>query len=269
MKKTLPLILIFDIDDTLINCCNTSSYELEYTFCKTFNIKNINNIEEVSKSKYIRNDFVNFINFMIKKYKKVEIFLYSNSIVNRCNYIQEFIQNITKLNIRKTYNRTDSIDNNKYLLSIYDDIIDTLKLNKYKDIILQNNIIFIDDLPDNLTDFKNKQIECNKYKYRYYYDLQKRLKNVYNIDILKKEYLDFFINKKIPYYDINSTNIENNDLIIYNLNHSLLLLEMEENNDNFFSKLINIIKKHNFKKFNDNNIQIINREINDKKNITN
>ena len=77
MKKTLPLILIFDIDQTLIG--DPSTYEKEYNFCKRFNIKMSDDVEEVFKSNYIRKDFVNFINFMIKKYKKVEIFLYSNS----------------------------------------------------------------------------------------------------------------------------------------------------------------------------------------------
>ena len=264
MKKTLPLILIFDIDQTLIG--HPSTYENEYEFCKRFNIKMSDDVEEVFKSNYIRKDFVNFINFMIKKYKKVEIFLYSNSPINRCNYLHEIFRNITKLNIRKTYNISNSIYAFKCLLNIYDDIIDILKLHKYKDIILQNNIIFIDNLPDNLSDFKNKQILCNDYEYRYDYDLQEKLKNVYNIDILKnKEYLKYVY----QYYDPNSNDYNHNDLILFNLKKSLSILEMENNNDNFFSKLIDIINKHNFKKFNDNNIQIINREINDKKNITN
>jgi len=171
---TTPLILILDIDQTIIGNVNTIEYE--YRILTEYNDKKIllsydNFLQSyVKEHDIVRPYFIDFINFMKKKYKNVEIFLYTNSTYDRIAFIEPILRK--KFKFRKIYTRRDTIIFQKNILHIFEDICKILHLNieKQKE-ILQKFILFIDDIPNNLGDYNNKQIVCNEYKYYDYYDL--------------------------------------------------------------------------------------------------
>lgn len=117
-----------------------------------------------------------------------------------------------------------------------------MNIEKQKE-ILQKFILFIDDIPNNLGDYNNKQIVCNEYKY---YDLQEILLQKYNIDIVKNEkILNLFQLYNIDYYNISSPNFEYNDLYLYNLKKLMIQRRnLIYKNDVFFLRLQEIIIKH-------------------------
>ena len=263
----LPIILILDIDQAIIG--NVSSFEKEYRILKTLNDKKLLTTYQSFVDTYIKSiDIIrpyllDFIAFMKKKYKKVEIFLYTNSTYERIEFLEPILR--TKFKFKKIYTRRDSIIYQKNILAIFEDICKILKLNSHKKELLENNIIFIDDVPNNLGDYSNKQILCSEYKYKYYYDLQAKFLNTYNIDITKDDnnhILKEFNNNSVDYYDPQSNIYVISDLYLCNLNK---LIKQRENElskcDDFFFKLIEIIKKNKYKNFNDLTIEKINKQL--------
>jgi hypothetical protein len=263
----IPLILILDIDETILGD-NMQTIEYEYLILKQYDDKKLLSMFDIFFKSFLQEKdvfrpyFIDFINFMNKKYKNLEIFLYTNSTYNRIFLLEQILRN--KFKFRKIYTRRDSILLQKNILNIFEDICKILNINiEMQKEILKNNIIFIDDVPDILGDYTNKQIVCTEYHYYDYYDLQERFLQTYNIDITKNEKLKKLFNLHNRfYYDKLSVDIEYNDLYLYNLRK--LMIQRKNiilKNDDFFLKLIEIIKKHNFKYFNDSNLNKINKLI--------
>ena len=263
----LPLILIFDIDQTIIG--NQCTFEQEYYILndvpdnKKLLVKYNSFLDNYLKTiDFIRPHFLDFIKLMKDKYVKVEIFLYTNSGFERVEFLEKVLSKYFKF--KKIYSRRDSINMQKNILFIYEDIIKTLKLTKHKKEILENNIIFIDDIPNNLGDYSNKQIVCTRYNNIYTYDLQAKLLKDYDIDMLKnKEIIQTFNDNKhyMYYYDPNSYSYEDKDFYLYNLKKLIIQRKeviLNKYND-FFLKLIEIIKKEKYKLFNTETIENINK----------
>ena len=264
----LPLILILDIDQTIIG--DFCTFEKEYNILNNlpdnkkllvkYNLFLDNYLKSIN---FIRPYLLDFIKLMKDKYEKVEIFLYTTSTFKRVEFLEKVFSKYFKF--KKIYSRKESIGNYyKSILVIYDDIIKTLKLTKHKKEILENNIIFIDDRANILIDYTEKQIVCTKYNNIYTYDLQAKLLKDYDIDILKNEEIVQSFNAKkhyMYYYDPNSIYYENKDFYLYNLKK--LMIQRKEvilnKYDDFFLRLIEIIKKEKYKLFNKETIENINK----------
>ena len=271
----LPYIFIFDIDGTIIG--EIHHQILEWELLKIIDpilIKQYD-ITDVLNNGMLRPNFKKFIEFINKKYKNVEIFVYTNSSYIWAKYgIIPNIQKIVNNKINEPYfTREDSNDRQKLLGNLYDNIIEklipkysSLKLDKNKEFIFQNQLVFIDDIKENLKDYPQKQILCPEYTKCDCYDMKSRLIDKYYI----KE--DKFDNEKVLKF------FEENYLPIYNIKGSLLqqdkyfqeLLELRLQrrqeilnfNDTFFKSLISILDKEKTLKLDVKTIMRINEKLN-------
>jgi len=257
----LPYIIIFDIDNTIIG-------DINYPWCEYATLNKINIIYNTS----YKFDFVNvlnegllrpyvneFVDFMKKKYKNVEIFVYTNSKFDWVhNGLMENLEKVCKFKINKPYiTYNDSLNGEKLLSNAFDIIIKEL-LIKYPALknpnnikqVFDNRLIFIDDIPNNLSDYPKKQIVCPIYNYTPIYDIYEKL--VYTIKIDP----DVFNNKEIlELFDDYGMNIYNNNGSIYQQNKKLQelnysckcryyeLLNNTAKKDTFFLDLIKILDK--------------------------
>ena len=287
MNNKLPYIFILDIDNTIIgdvyNCIGESII-LNYIFkyCKINNIiancdKKLDIINELNEG-LLRPYFIDFINFIKSKYKNIEIYLYTNSAyswINNSGFIDN-IEKIVKIKFNKPYfTRENALDRQKLLGNIYDDIIEKnvkkyplLKIDKNKKKVFDSQLVFIDDIPNNLKDYPDKQIVCPEYNYYPYYNIKEKIIKKYNINpeiFDNKEILTIFERINIPIYNENGS-IYQKDIEFFQLFEILIirrseLLNNEAINDTFFKDLITILDKNK----NLDNIPAINKELNDLK----
>ena len=290
MNNNLPYIFILDIDNTIIgnvNNCIGESIILNYIFkyCKINNIiancdKKLDIINELNEG-LLRPYFIDFINFIKSKYKNIEIYLYTNSAyswINNSGFIDN-IEKIVKIKFNKPYfTRENALDRQKLLGNIYDDIIKLLikkypllKIDKNKKKVFDFQLVFIDDIPNNLKDYANKQIICPEYNYKPYYNIKEKIIKKYNInsDIFNnKEILEIFEKYNIPIYNENGS-VHQKDIEYIQLSEILNIraAQITSNtslNDTFFKDLITVLDKNKtIRKFDD--ITEINKELNDLK----
>lgn len=283
MKK-IPYIFIFDIDNCIIGNIDypiTEALLLDIIkdVCNEKKITN-NCIKKINFVKILKNGllrpyFVNFVKFIKKKYKNVELFVYTNSSYNWTHGgLVDNIEKASKIKFNKPYftreNSYQTTNYEKSLSNVFKIIIKRLE-NKYKILknkketlkIFNNNVVFIDDIKNNLKDYPNKQIVCPKYEFNKPYDIIKKIKKKYKInniilnhDSIKKYKKE---NIKSPYKFKNTTKHE------YNIQKfKWKYYKKKENNnkkDNFYKKLIKIIKKNKIINFNVSNIKIINDKL--------
>jgi hypothetical protein len=287
MTNKLPYIFILDIDNTIIgnvdNCINESII-LNYIFkyCKMNNIiancdKKLDIIDELNEG-LLRPYFIDFINFIKSKYKNIEIYLYTNSSydwINNSGFIDN-IEKIAKIKFNKPYfTRENALNRQKLLGNIYDVIIDKivkkyplLKIDKNKKKVFDSQLVFIDDIPNNLNDYPDKQIMCPEYNYYPYYNIKEKLIYKYNINpeiFDNKELLTVFESVNIPIYNENGS-VYQKDIEFMHI-HEILkirLAQLYSNNslnDTFFKELITVLNKNKtIRKF--DNIPEINKELN-------
>jgi hypothetical protein len=272
----LPYIFIFDIDNTIIG--NIHHQYIEYNLLENINtllIKDFD-ITDILNNGMLRPYFKDFIDFIYKKYKNVEIYVYTNSSFEWINYgLIDNIQKSINYKINKPYfTRDDSNYYKKKLLgNLYDIIINSLiakypslKSQKNKEFVFKNQIVFIDDIKNNLKDYPQKQILCPEYNYIDVYDMKTRLINKYNIgeDVFDKEIvLSLFENDYLPLYNKNGS-IYQQDKSYQELLRLRLLRKQEINNinDTFFKNLISILDEDKTLILNDDTIKNINDKLN-------
>tara|TARA_B110000444_G_scaffold250903_1_gene277997 strand:+ start:146 stop:1024 length:879 start_codon:yes stop_codon:yes gene_type:complete len=289
MKKKLPYIFIFDIDNCIIGNINypiTESILLDLIkmTCTQKKISNKCskkvNFVNVLKKGLLRPYFINFVKFIKKKYKNVELYVYTNSSYNwTYGGLVENIEKASKIKFNKPYfTRENSYQLNdnfpKSLSNVFKIIISRLQ-NKYKILknkkevlkIFNNNVVFIDDIQNNLKDYPGKQIVCPKYEFNKPYDIIKKIKkenkikneiiNHYNV----KEYITQNIKSPVKFKDttINEYKIQKFKWAYYSKK------ENNEKKDYFYKNLIKIIKNNKIKNFSFKNIELINNKINLKK----
>lgn len=276
----LPFIFIFDIDETIIGEIHHQTLEWDLLeIIDPILIKQYD-ITDVLNNGMLRPNFKDFIEFINKKYKNVEIFVYTNSSYNWATYgiIPNIQKNINNKINKPYFTRNDTNNRKKLLGNLYDIIIETLipkypslKLKKNKEFIFQNQIVFIDDIKNNLNDYSQKQILCPEYTYTNYYDMKSRLIDKYNIkeDIFDNEIvLKFFEEKNLPIYNIKGSILQQNKYF-----QQLLELRLQRRqeilrfNDTFFKSLIKIIDEEKSLKLDDKTIIRINEKINKLNNI--
>ena len=272
----LPYIFIFDIDNTIIG--DIHHQIIEYNLLENINTLLIKDydITDILNNGMLRPYFKDFIDFIYKKYKNVEIYVYTNSSFEWINYgLIDNIQKSINYKINKPYfTRDDSNYYKKKLLgNLYDNIINSLiakypslKSQKNKEFVFKNQIVFIDDIKNNLKDYPQKQILCPEYNYIDVYDMKTRLINKYNIneDIFDKEIvLSLFENNYLPLYNKNGS-IYQQDKSYQELLRLRLLRKQEINNinDTFFKNLISILDEDKTLLLNDDTIKNINDKLN-------
>ena len=284
MKK-IPYIFIFDIDNCIIGNINypiTEALLLDTikgvcTQKKITNkcIKKINFVKILKKG-LLRPYFVNFIKFIKKKYKNIELFVYTNSSYNWTHGgLVDNIEKASNIKFNKPYfTRENSYQTQNYeksLSNVFKIIINRLQ-NKYKilknkkDIIkiFNNNVVFIDDIRGNLKDYPNKQIVCPKYEFNKPYDIIKKIKkeNKINNNILNNDHVKDYTKQyiKSPFKFKDTTKKE---YIIQKFKWQYHKKIENNNKKNFFYKnLIKIIKKNKIDNFGFKNIELINNKIN-------
>ena len=290
MTNKLPYIFILDIDNTIIGEVQNGSYEytaLEYIYkyCKINNINancniKIDIIDDLNEG-LLRPYFIDFIHFIKKKYKNIEIYLYTNSSYDWINNggLIDNIEKIVKIKFNKPYfTRENTLNRQKLLGNLYDVIIEKivkkyplLKIDKNKKKVFDSQLVFIDDIPNNLKDYPDKQIICPEYTYMPYYNIKEKLIYKYNINpeiFNNTEILNMF--EKIPIYNENGS-VYQKDIEFMHI-HEILqirLAQLYSNNslnDTFFKDLITVLDKNKtIRKFDD--IPEINKELNDLKTI--
>lgn len=292
MTNKLPYIFILDIDNTIIGVVDNCTYEYSvleyiYKYCKMNNInancnKKIDIIDELNEG-LLRPYFIDFINFIKKKYKNIEIYLYTKSAyfwINNSGLIDN-IEKIAKIKFNKPYfTRENALESQKLLGNIYDDIIEKmikkyplLKIDKNKKKVFESQLVFIDDIPNNLKDYPDKQIICPEYTYMPYYNIKEKIIYKYNINpeiFNNTEILNMFENYDIPIYNENGS-VYQKDIEYMHINEikKIRLAQLYSNNslnDTFFKDLITVLDKNKtIRKF--DNIPEINKELNDLKQI--
>lgn len=290
MTNKLPYIFILDIDNTIIGVVDNCTYEYSvleyiYKYCKMNNInancnKKIDIIDELNEG-LLRPYFIDFINFIKKKYKNIEIYLYTKSAyfwINNSGLIDN-IEKIVKIKFNKPYfTRENALESQKLLGNIYDDIIEKmikkyplLKIDKNKKKVFESQLVFIDDIPNNLKDYPFKQIICPEYTYMPYYNIKEKIIYKYNINpeiFNNAEILNMFENYDIPIYNENGS-VYQKDIEYMHINEikKIRLAQLYSNNslnDTFFKDLITVLDKNKtIRKF--DNIPEINKELNDLK----
>jgi hypothetical protein len=271
MKK-LPFIIIFDIEKTLIG--NSGHIKIEYNLlefifnnCKKkgINTKCLNtdilNMEDELNNGLLRPFAKEFITFCNKKFKNVEVFLYTNNSYKWTNNsLGKSIEKALNIKINRPFftieNSIFTLKHKKSLVNIYPLIIKSL-LKKYplmKDenntkYILNNRTIYIDNIKDNLHAYTERQLVCPEYIYYPYYDISEKLINKYNIDpkiFDDKDVLKYMFDNDIYIYNKNGSahqqNKEYNTLSIMCSNIFYKIFNSELN-DTYFKDLITELSK--------------------------
>ena len=280
MSDILPYIFIFDIDNCIIGNvdypiieCNL--LEIIKMSCDSKNItkkckKNINFVNELKKG-LLRPYFVNFIKFIKKKYKNVELYVYTNSSYNWTHGgLVENIEKASGVKFNKPYftRENSNFDLSKSLTNVYKIIVKNL-VKKYRSLnnknmikeLFKNKVVFIDNIKDNLNDYPEKQITCPSYDFNYPYDILKKVKKkyIFKNEIFKEKNIDKFIetNIKSPKFYKKQTNKITN-LEKAKWNYFKKKDKSLNKKDLFYKKLKEILKKNKIDKFTNENIELIN-----------
>ena len=258
MIKKLPHIFIFDIDQCILG-------EVRYIL-GDFNIyEHIDNLYPGYKYDYqteyvsdlhkglLRPYFKEFIDFINKKYENCEIYLYSNGSYSWVNgVVGPLIEKAAGINFNKPYfTRENSLSHEKSLSKVYKIIFKGLKdkydndlLEKNYDNIINNRLVFIDNLKDNTTTHKTRQIKCPDYENIIYRDVYAIMLKIYGKDILNTDIVKrFFEMNKINYKNEDVNDIINSDVLYYNATKNRTvryceLMNIKSKQDIFFKVLI-------------------------------
>jgi hypothetical protein len=271
MKK-LPFIIIFDIDEAIIG--NVSTVVKECNVIKSlFNIckkKGINakcpsmdfqDFQDELKNGLLRPYVSDFITFCNKKFKNAEVFLYTNSSYSWTNGgLGKNIEKALKIKInRPFFTRENSQPTGKSLANTYPTMMKSLirrypslKDENISEYVLQNRTIFVDDIANNIIQYRSRQLVCPKYNYWNQYDIYDRLITTYKIDPLvfnDKDILDFLHYKGILVYNANGNEYQKNkEYIAIAKTYHAIHNEIEKSQDNkkedtYFKDLIKELSK--------------------------
>lgn len=226
----LPFIIIFDIDQTIIgdiSTCvkETSIVELLYKLCikeKDLSAKcpkhDLIDLQDELNGGLLRPNARDFITYCQKKFKHLEVFFYTNSSYGWTNtvLVREIEKALQFKANRPLFTREDSlVESTKTISNIYPLIQKSLikkyplfKETKHAQKVFSEQMIFIDDIKDNLYDFTSRQIVCPEYNFRPYYDITEKIINKYNLPASlfdNTEVLEYLAEKHVPIYNKNGS----------------------------------------------------------------
>ena len=268
MKK-LPLIIIFDIDQTIIGNVKMLSKEYElleyiYNSCKkkSINMKcpyvDLLDMQDELIGGLLRPYVKDFLTFCNDKFKHVEVFFYTNSSYNWTN--RALGKNIekalgVKIN-RPFFTRENSMtqDMKKSLVHIYPLITKSLqkkyplmKKEQNREYVFNNRTIFIDDIKDNIFSYTNRQLVCPAYNYCPYYDIYEKIITKYNIDpqiFNDKDILKYMEDQYIYIYNKNGSVFQANKEYINLANmFKMKYSELSKEPDTYFKDLVAELSK--------------------------
>jgi hypothetical protein len=231
MKK-LPFIIVFDIDHAIIGNIDTVVEEWHlikniYNICKKKGIHakcplpNLDFQDEL-KNGLLRPNVKDFITFCNKKFKNAEVFFYTNSSYGWANGgLGRNIEKALKIKInRPFFTRENSLTMGKSLANTYPIMMKTLakrypslKDENNSEYVLQNRLIFIDDIADNIIQYKGRQLVCPRYEVWNKYDVYDKLLTKYKIAPAvfdDKDVLDYLHENSISVYNANGNEFQKN-----------------------------------------------------------
>jgi hypothetical protein len=284
----LPFIIIFDIDQTLIgnisHCLTeTNVVEMLYKICikeKDLSAKcpkhDLIDLQDELKGGLLRPNARDFITYCQKKFKHLEIFFYTNSTYGWTNrvLVREIEKALQFKANRPLFTREDSlVGYAKTITNIYPLIQKSLikKYPLFKDAkhaqkVFSEQMLFIDDITDNVYDFTSRQIVCPEYKFRSYYDIPEKIINKYNLPASlfdNTEVLEYLAKEYVPIYNKNgSIHQANKEFFI--INHLYMSKYNEVTNanltpDTFFIDMIAAFEKISV--FTDKEIEKLNKAL--------
>ena len=271
MKK-LPFIIIFDIDRAIIGSISTVVEEAQviagiFNICKKKGINakcpsmDFKDFQDELKNGLLRPNVSDFITFCNTKFKNAEVFLYTNSSYSWTNGgLGVNIEKALKIKInRPFFTRENSLTMGKSLANTYPIMMKSLirrypllKDENVSEYVLQNRTVFIDDIADNIIQYRSRQLVCPKYNFWNQYDIYDRFITTYKIDpqvFNDKDILDLLHKKGILVYNANGNEYQKNKEYIaiaktYHAIHNEI--EQSQNNkkeDTYFKDLIKELSK--------------------------
>jgi hypothetical protein len=232
MKK-LPFIIIFDIDHAIIGNVSTVVEEWRmlqdiHNICKKKGINakcpspEMKDFQDELKNGLLRPNVSDFITFCNTKFKNAEVFLYTNSSYSWTNGgLGKNIEKALKIKInRPFFTRENSLSMGKSLANTYPIMMKSLakrypslKDADVSEYVLQNRLVFIDDIADNIIQYKGRQLVCPKYNFWNKYDIYDRLITTYKIAPAvfdDKDILEYLHDKGILVYNANGNAYQRN-----------------------------------------------------------
>ena len=267
------LIFILDLDGTIIgNCMYQSDLYFLQNIQKKYNIKILNNnnlIKSYNKdSNLIRPYFMYFYNNIFKYYPNTHIFIYTASQKKWAYKEIEYIEK--QLNIkfsRPIFTREDClISSDGSYKKLISKILPKLKrkINNFDNI--KDNLIIIDN--NNIfLDYLSNFILCKSYEYIYILDIWDNINiDYYNYPNLNKFITKLIKNNKIHKYNINLNYNDNILEKIYKWKYKKYKKINKNNkfelNDIFWKKITDTIINNDFKKFNKDTINYLQKIVN-------
>lgn len=270
----LPLIIIFDLDKTLIGNSNSFTYKQSLfsaidvsnkasKLSKKYKFKALSYKQVLgNKLEILRPFVIDFFKEIEERYKDVEFFVYSAGTKQYVEGIIEWIEEkLSSSHVAIKFNRpiysresTVSVDrsyNKSIKLYFHEDIVPCLNkkypdLNDSKttDFVLKNRVLFIDDRDDVLWDKDINFIQCPEYNFSDFEDI------TFGIDkeILQEKVITTFLDRNnYPYFK------EPSDVIEYerNMQYHIWMAENYQKyvatnkiaiNDDFFKKFMEWFK---------------------------
>uniref|UniRef100_A0A6C0LJ31 Uncharacterized protein n=1 Tax=viral metagenome TaxID=1070528 RepID=A0A6C0LJ31_9ZZZZ len=255
MKK-LPFIVIFDIDHAIIGTVSTVVKEWEvitaiYNICKKKGINakcpsmDFQDFQDELKNGLLRPYVSDFLSFCNTKFKNTEIFLYTNSSYRWTNGgLGKNIEKALKMKInRPFFTRENSLWMGKSLANTYPIMMKSLvkrypllKDENVSEYVLHNRTVFIDDIADNIIQYKSRQLVCPKYNFWNEYDIYDRFITTYKIDpqvFNDKDILDLLHKNGILVYNANGNEYQKNkEYIAIAKTYHAIHNEIERSQDN-------------------------------------
>jgi hypothetical protein len=232
MKK-LPFIIVFDIDHAIIGNISTVVEEWHlikniYNICKKKGINTkcpspeMKDFQDELKNGLLRPNVRDFITFCNAKFKNAEVFLYTNSSYSWTNGgLGINIEKALKIKInRPFFTRENSLTKGKSLANTYPIMMKSL-VKRYPSLkdadvseyVLQNRLVFIDDIAYNIIQYKGRQLVCPKYNFWNKYDIYDRLITTYKIApqvFDDKDILEYLHRSGILVYNANGNAYQRN-----------------------------------------------------------
>lgn len=288
IEMKLPFVIIFDIDGTLIGNLWYAIQEYYllryiYAYCKANDIHakcpdTVIDIQHLMRKGLLRPYVREYLDVCTKKYQNVEIFIYTKSSYSWTNdVIVKEIEKALGYKFNKPYfTRENTLPNNEKALSaVYRDIMMALQTKypllrneKHRMEVFDERLIFIDDIPNNLYDFQNKQILCPEYTYQFFYDIPDKLVKKYKIpkSVMNDPRLLAEMQKNnIPVYNKHGS-VYQRDAKFVRLQKKYFSMHAELSNkkDTFFKDLTKIVKSLKEDNCNSKTISMINSKLTSK-----
>lgn len=278
----LPYILLLDMDGTIIGDTAFCSHEyaiIELIF-KNCILKKDNvcmkreqiDFQDELKNGLLRPNAKDFIHYCKKRF---EIFFYTNASHEwATNTMVPQIEKALDFKVnRPIFTREKSISWTKTIINIAP-LIQKSLVKKYPllekegnlEKVFNERLVFIDDIKNNLQDYKKRQIVCPEYKFTPYYNIQYKILTKYKLPesvFNNKEIHTYMENNGLPLYNKHGSMYQKNKECI--LLHSMYKTKQYEvyndslKKDTFFNDMITTFEK--IKTFTDKEIAKINKSL--------